>query len=674
LGVVVTLVALLGLGEWAGWPFLAGPLERVLSGVLNRPLSLTHVRIEGQATPDKFSVRFIGGVRMESPRLEIGAPEWSTAPHMLLAEDVGLTLRYADLWRAYRGGALRIEKLKARKLDGDLERLADGRASWQFSAPPPEGEPAPVPVDIPQVGELQVASGTLRLRDAVEAVDVDARMSLSDGDTSGSAPVFKLSAKGKARQMPVQIEVASAGVMPWVRDTTATVSVPLTLTATVGRANLVFAGSTADALGRQGFEGGFTLKGPSLAAVGDPLRVTLPTTGPFRVSGRIVKEATAWKLVVSDATVGSSRLRGAFTYETGRAIPMLAGRLEGTRLLLADLGPVVGTTVVDTEGQNGAGKAGQRRASGAGKVLPSRQFDFASLRAMDANVLVEIAELDLNTPKLEPLRPLRGHLQLSEGVLTLSRLDARTAQGRLTGGLSLDGRNSSALWTADLRWQDVLLERWLRLARKDRAPPFVSGRLSGKATLQGQGRSTADILASLKGNVRTNLRGGSVSHLVVEAAGLDLAQGLGLLVKGDDALPVQCAMADLAVDTGVFRPRVMVVDTRDSTLWMDGSVSLAAEAMDLRVVVVPKDFSPLTLRTPLRVRGSLAKPDVSIEKGAVGMKLGASLLLALINPLAALIPLIDPGERNGARDGVDCQALMQRAAARRTSLPPQPAR
>ena len=37
--------------------------------------------------------------------------------------------------------------------------------------------------------------------------------------------------------------------------------------------------------------------------------------------------------------------------------------------------------------------------------------------------------------------------------------------------------------------------------------------------------------------------------------------------------------------------------------------------MDLRAVVSPKDFSPLTLRTPILVRGTLGDPAVSIEAG-----------------------------------------------------------
>ncbi len=88
-------------------------------------------------------------------------------------------------------------------------------------------------------------------------------------------------------------------------------------------------------------------------------------------------------------------------------------------------------------------------------------------------------------------------------------------------------------------------------------------------------------------------------------------------------------------------------------------------------MVAPKDFSPLALRTPLRVRGSLAKPEVSIEKGALGRKLASSLLLGLINPLAALIPLVDTGNADGAeRSATGCQALMRRSAARRADQEP----
>jgi uncharacterized protein involved in outer membrane biogenesis len=257
-------------------------------------------------------------------------------------------------------------------------------------------------------------------------------------------------------------------------------------------------------------------------------------------------------------------------------------------------------------------------------------------------------------------------------VLSLREFDARTGQGRLFGMLELDGRTTQALWTANLRWTGIRLESWIHQARGGDAPPYITGNLAGQARVAGRGKSTAAILGSLRGGVRMQLANGSISHLAVEAAGLDVAQGLGMLVKGDDSLRLLCTVADFAAEQGVLRPRAFVIDTRDSTLWVDGTVSLANEGMDLRVVTTPKDFSPLALRTPVHVRGSFADPSVSLDASRLGPRVGASALLSLLNPFAALLPFIDFGDSADAkRDADQCRALSDRIAAK-PSLPAPP--
>jgi hypothetical protein len=705
----LALIGVLVWGESIGWPFLAAPLERTLSATLDRQVRLSATSTgPGTTAPHPFQVRFLGGVRVSAAQLEIAAPAWSATPHLLRADDVLLEVRYIDLWRAHGGQPLRIKRLQARTLDAYAERLADGRASWQFGPAQPSGATAQ-PMPIPSFGLLKVGHGTLHYRDVLLDSDLQAQVSLVEAavpaptPTSSPTPpnpasgapaadrqpapvtsVFTLSAEGHSHQLPIKMTLVSSGLLPWVADTAPLVPVALTLAATVGRASLDFKGSATDVLHLSGLSGHFSLKGPSLAAVGDPLGVTLPTTAAFRTEGNLSKQGDTWRIVIANATVGASQLHGNFTYDAARSVPLLSGQLSGTRLLLADLGPVVGTTSVTTTATAPAAAPAAVAASGApaaarparrarpaltqhgARVLPDRPFDLAALRAMDADVAIDIVEVNLNTPLLEPLRPLRTHLRLAGGVLSLTELDARTGQGRVTGDVRLDGRGSTALWHANLRWDGVRLEQWIHQQRPGGAPPFVSGRLNGSASLQGQGQSTAAILAELKGQIRTELRDGTVSHLVVEAAGLDLAQALGVMLKGDDQLPVPCAVADLVATSGVLRPRVMVLDTRDSVIWIDGSLSMASEAIDLRAVVSPKDFSPLTLRTPLRVRGSFAAPEVSIDKAPMARKVASALLLALLNPLAALIPFIDPGDgtATAARTADACQSLMQRSAGK----------
>ena len=647
----LVLAAALATGEWLGWPFLAAPLEQRLSAALDRS-----VRFASGSEASRVRVHFLGSLRLDAPQFEIGAPAWSSSPHLLSATDVSLELHYGDLLRAWRGQRLHVHSLVAATADGYVERLADGRASWQFGKSP---QPASAP---PSFGRMQVVSGTLRFNDALLVLELEARLALA-GTPDG--PHLKVDANGRYRGLPAKGELVAFGWLPWSAEEVQANAVPLTLNASIGRASLSFKGSAIDAQHLRGLAGHFNLSGPSLAAVGDPVGVTLPTTAAFRSQGQIARQGERWHVVIDDATVGASRLNGVFDYDHGRRVPLLSGRLAGTRLLIVDLGPVVGTTPVAT--------APAAPVKAPGKVLPSRPFDLAALRVMDADVTIAIDEVDLHSQLLEPLRPLRAHLLLAGGVLTLGELDARTGLGQLMGELRLDGRTSQALWDANLRWQGVRVDHFIHQARADGAPPFISGRLDGTAKLQGQGRSTAEILSSLKGRARTDLRDGAVSHLAIEAAGLDLAQGLGVLIKGDDALPVTCAVADLVADGGVFRPRVMVLDTSDSSVWVDGSLSLASETMDLRAVVAPKDFSPLTLRTPLLVRGSFAKPEVSIERGPAARKAAMAVLLALINPLAALIPLIDPGDSEAAQRGTTgCQSLQERRAAAAVAKPPPP--
>lgn len=666
--VAVTLVAGVALGEWLGWPFLAAPLQHWLTDTLKRPVLVSTDSYPNESPAGAFAIRFVGGVRLHVPQFEIAAPAWSAASYMVRARDVSLELRYVDLWRAYQGQPLRIHRLQARMLDGNLERLADGRASWQFR--PTTAEPVLVPI----FDYLQVPTATLRYRDELFATDVNARVSLVEDSSLGLVPAIPVdpaesaanssanglqaTATGRYRDQALKLDMKTSGFMPWLAEDVPA-PVPLTLNATVGRASLRFEGGIVEPRHLTGINGHFSLNGKSLAAVGGLFGVTLPTTAEFRSDGVVVKHGGVWNVLVDDATVGASRLNGAFTYDADRSVPLLSGWLGGNLLSLADLGPALGTIPATTP------QIAPRR--GSGRVLPDRPFDLAALHAMDADVLIDIGQVDLNTHYLQPLQALRGHLKLAGGVLTLSELDARTGQGRLTGDLRLHGRESQALWKADLRWDDIHLESWIRqAARAHGLPPFVSGRLYGRLLVEGQGRSTAEILASLKGHVRTDLRDGEVSHLVLEAAGLDVAQGVAVFLKGDDILNVQCAVADLVVMDGVVRPNVMVLDTSDTAIRIDGSLSLASEALNVVAVVMPKDASPLTLRTPLKVGGTFGNPDVSLERGPLGLRLVISLVLVQVAPLVAVfVPLIDPGDPEAAkRDLARCRELMPRQGKR----------
>lgn len=466
-------------------------------------------------------------------------------------------------------------------------------------------------------------------------------------------------AEGHFHDMPIKAALRTTSALPWLSSDPQAPPVGVKLQGNIGRAKLSFDGEVRDLLGSQGLSGGYTLAGPSLAAVGEPLGVTLPTTPPFAMKGTLRREGTLWSTVVQTATIGRSKLNGHFEFNTPRnQKSKLTGELRGSELWMADLGPSIG---LPTEPK-------ARPSTKPNRVLPDRQFDLPSLRVMDADVTVNLDRFESGTAVLQAARPLKGHIVLADGVLQIRDIDARVAKGQFAGSITLDGRQPTARWQVRLRVAGVHLEQWLQVERKDNKPPYVTGLMGGRISLDGEGRSTADLLATADGRMVLYWTQGSVSHLIVEAAGIDLAQAVGVLIRGDKDLPVQCGIADLRVKDGRVTPAPMIVDTRDSLVRVEGDLSLATERMKLQAKVEPKDVSPLSLRTPLKLEGTLSDPDISLEKAPLLRRVvPAAVLGVVVAPLAALVPLVDLGEEPDDQTKAalsECNAAFARRAKR----------
>jgi hypothetical protein len=91
----------------------------------------------------------------------------------------------------------------------------------------------------------------------------------------------------------------------------------------------------------------------------------------------------------------------------------------------------------------------------------------------------------------------------------------------------------------------------------------------------------------------------------------------------------------------------------------DGSVNLATEGMDLYFRPYPKDASILSLRSPLKITGTLGAPRTGPDKGALAGRAIAALALGAINPLLALAATVETGPGEDA----NCSAILRAAAS-----------
>ncbi|HEX5804401.1 MAG TPA: AsmA-like C-terminal region-containing protein [Azospira sp.] len=653
------LVAALAASEASGWFFLRAPAEAVLSSRLGR-----EVRI---AAP--FRLHFRSTIRLDLGGLWVAAPADFSVPHLIDAERLTLSLRYRDLLALRQPTEpLRVAALGAARIDLQLIRLSDGRASWQFaaaSARPP-----------PTVERLSVQQGEIILRDPLLAVDLASQLSPRESPDanphdSDASPAVVAEISGRLRQRPLRASVTLPDGPPRLLPEDAGKPIAVEARADYGGLHLDFAGS----IGSDALRGTVAVRGPSLALLGRLFDTPLPTTAPFSLQGSVAKDfgdsgsSPQWRITVARARVGKSDLAGEFTYDTAARPPRLDGELTGRNFVLADLAPAFGTRDADGALVRPAG----------GRTLPDRRLDLPALTRLDAAIAVDLRQVDLGSAFRQPIAPLRAKLTLAGGRLTLAEIDARTAQGRLSGTLAVDARQPRPQWRADLGWDGVRLDRWLKAAKsgaddirrrgdgngedKDEPPPWFTGILHGRTRLVGQGRSIAELLGSLGGQATVSVRDGSLSHLLLEGLGLDLAQALGLLLRGDDRQPVECAVIDLEARHGRVTPRVAVIATPVTVVMIDGSVDFASEQLDLRIAAKPQNVSPLTLRSPFLVRGSFADPDLAPATAPIAARAAGALGLALLNPLAAILPFLDPGER-------DTTACSQSLAMRVAQPPP----
>lgn len=696
-GPLAFLVLALALCEWLAWPFLRGPIQRGLEQSLAREVSIG----------SGFGVRFFGSIRARSDSLVIGPPP--DGPHLqgldgrprdfLRANDIALKLPYSTvlaLWRPEPDSVLRVRSLDVGQLEMALVRDADGRANWRFAAKPKE--PEQTDSDLPEFDRLVVRRARVHIDDAVTQLALLATVRTDEGSAgagvdpevgstgasagaaSAAAPPspaspasaassaaeptgtpargLQASAVGSYRKSKVDATLRTSGLLPLAAKGTDARPLPLMLDLKVGETEFHLDGSARDVLALSALDARFRLAGPSLSAVGDSLGMTLPTTAAFEMNGRLRKEQDLWQIMVRRLAVGSSRLQGDLAFDRSTPVPRLSGTLGGARLALPDLAPSFGAQAGRSE--KPAAPTGQKRE----RVLPQREFDLPSLAKMEADLTLEFRQVDLGTPQLEPFAPLNGRLRLKDSRLSIEGLLARNSGGEVRGALSLDANPRTPVWTVDLQGSGIRLERFVKAGQGrniQAGPPaktgYVGGVLSGRAKLQGRGRSTAQMLGSLDGSTQWWVREGRMSHLLLEVAGIDIAEGLGLVIGGDEQLPVQCAVARTAVKDGVMSIEVGVIDTLDTTVLVSGTVALGTEQLDLRLTASPKDFSPLALRTPVRIEGSFAEPDVALETRALGLRaLAGVALAAVVTPLAGLLALVDLGEEEKAV----CQKAVER--------------
>ncbi|ACC70177.1 AsmA family protein [Paraburkholderia phymatum STM815] len=402
------------------------------------------------------------------------------------------------------------------------------------------------------------------------------------------------------------------------------------------------------------------LQGTSLDHLYDLTGITLPETPPYATEGHLIgtfkQGASVFRYENFTGRVGGSDLNGTLVYTQRPTRPLLEGTLVSNLLQFKDLAPVIGA-----DSNASKKKRGDTARQPSNKALPTEQFKTDRWKAIDANVKFTGRRI-IKDPAL-PITDLYTHLVMTDGVLSMEPLKFGVAGGSLASDIHLDGSTTPLKGRFSTQARHLKLKQLLPTAKTMQS---ALGEINGDAELSATGNSPAALASTSNGEVKMLVTDGTISLLLMEAAGLNVANVVYEKLFGDHDVQINCAAADFVVTDGVLDSRVFALDTQDAVINVDGKVNMKDESMDLGVHPHTKGFRVFTLRSPLYVKGTFKDPHVGVNAAALAVRGGAMIGLGLINPFAALIPLIAPSNNKP----LPCQQLMTAMQAEHPTAPP----
>lgn len=389
-----------------------------------------------------------------------------------------------------------------------------------------------------------------------------------------------------------------------------------------------------------------------------PPLAAMPPTGSYALSGRVTRIEDGFQVEGLEARLGESDLSGRLRLLLSGLRPKLTGNLSAARLDIAGLWreePVQAEVGLADESET---------PNEDWQVFPDLALPFAGLDAIDADVEARIGALRLANGFT--LASVDGRILLDQGRLIVDSLRADLNHAPLRLSLDADTAASPAEISLRLEGDGIDYGRLL-------SDTGVSGRVSGamdlRAELRGAGETPRALAETLSGNLSITGEEGRLEHLLLDAASADIGGALAPWRERGEDLRLNCVVARFHIEDGVMQSRALLADTQAAALGGDGTISLADERFDLRLVPHSKRTSLMSLAVPVRLEGPLHAPHFAPD--ALGAaRAGALAVGAAVNPLATLAALIveaatanenpcvaaleqvegsesDPGERGG---------------------------
>jgi uncharacterized protein involved in outer membrane biogenesis len=618
------------------WNWLKHPLERAASVRFGRTVQIhgpLHVQLWSR-TPT---------VTLEE--LSVGNPPWEAQPQMLEVQRVQVRLAASQLLRGHLV-LRRVELVQPRLY---LHQEKSGRANWTFENNAPTRARNSPPSHLPAMQDLTIESGILELKDDLRRLKVTGTIEAHERATTQDPEPFHVKGEGTINDAPFRLHIAGGPLINLTPDK----PYPFRLAVQAGRNEIRAAGRVLQPFDLGALELDLEAEGHDLADLYFLTQVTLPNSPPFKVRAQVTRREQQFTVHDIAGSLGGSDISGSMEVDVSRKRPNVRADLLSHHLRLKDMTAVTGASAAGVAPT--AASAG-RSPHTAELLFPDAHLQVERVRAMDADLHFRATAIEAGTV---PFTQLELHARLRQGVLDVDSFDFDLQQGRFAGDLRLDARGQVPEVRLELRGKDINLEQFH--PRSAGAQPPLAGILQLRTQITGRGDSVHELMQDGDGTLTLVVPHGEVRSAFAELTGIDVAEGLGLVLgKSDQRVPIRCGVARFALNTGTAHAQNIVFDTQNVLITGWGQVYLGPERLDLTVQGQPKQLRLVRIKAPVQVKGRLLHPTLNLEAGHALKQGGIAVALgALLTPLAAIIAFVDPGL---AKDQ-NCAELLAQAQA-----------
>ena len=533
--------------------------------------------------------------------------------------------------------------------DLNLHRFADGSTNWEFAAADGTLEgPDPLPEErqeFPVVHALIISDSRVRVLDDLNTAIFDFHIDTAEGQADAEPRGLQLEGKGSIQDHPLTVRLTGESVLKLQDE-----DEPYHLTAAIaaGDTKLDADIELTSPLKSQDMVAGFSLEGPDLARLFPLTGISLPNTPPYQLKGTAALTDTLLQFTEFEGRIGDSDIAGDVDIDLATDRPAVSANLVSDRLDFDDLAAIIGTAPDTSAGETASPEqveAGKKQ-NASGKVIPDTPIDLSRMRAMDARLEYRAKRVQEDSL---PIDNLSMTLSLQEGVLEIQPVQFGIGSGTLEAAVTVNASQDRVATQADMKIVRLPLAKVLRTFAGDLGDAEDAvGAVGGTIQLQAQGNSIREALANADGKLRIAMSEGRIGALLVELAGLDLAEALAVVSVGDGAsatTPIRCIIMDFDILDGLMDARSLALDTKDTLILGSGNIDLGEEALALKLEPHPRDSSAAAVRSTILIDGTFRNPSVQPDKTDVAARVGiAAALGALLTPLAAILPFIDPGD------------------------------